>query len=107
MSKTNVQVYKTLREELQLSTRVSLEEVADIGPTIAATVIGGTIVTGVIGVGIGAITSGERSEIKGKAEEVFQSQKIAFNDFHFWIELIRLSAYHILTFHFDIKLKDT
>ena len=43
---------------------------------------------------------------KKKAEEVFQSKKSDFNDFHYWIELIRLSAYHILTFHFDSNLKD-
>ena len=86
-----MQALKTLTEALLQSTRVSLEEVADIGPTIAVTVIGGIIVTGVIGMGIGATTSGERSEIKGEAEAVFQSQKSAFNDHHFWIHLMRLS----------------
>ena len=55
-----------------------MEEVADIGPTIAATVIGGTIVTGAIGVGIIAITSGERSEIR-KRQKKFSNLKRAIS----------------------------
>ena len=43
-----------------------MEEVADIGPTIAATVIGGIIATGVTGIIITAVGCGERSEAKSK-----------------------------------------
>ena len=88
MSRTNVQALKTLTEALLQSTRVSLEEVADIGHTLAATVIGGIIVTGVIGMRITAVGSGERSEEKRKLEEVIQYQKSIFNDYHFGLGLI-------------------
>jgi len=83
-----------------------MEEVADIGPTIAATVIGGIIATGVTGIRITAVGCGERSEAKSKLEEVIQSQKSDFNDYYFGLRLIRLSAYHKLKFHFYSKLRN-
>merc|ERR1712198_46826 len=98
VSRTNVQVLLTLTEALQQSTRVSMGEVADIGPTIAATVIGGITATGVTGVIITAVGCGERSEAKSNLEEVIQSQKIAFNDNYFGLSLIRLPP-----FLFNIK----
>merc|ERR1712198_253882 len=66
VSRINVQVLATLTEALQQSTRGSMEEVADIGPTIAATVIGGITATGVTGIRITAVGCGERSESKKK-----------------------------------------
>merc|ERR1712198_233041 len=99
VSRTNVQVLLTLTEALQQSTRVSMEEVADIGPTIAATVIGGIIATGVTSIIITAVGCGERSEAKSKLEKVIQSQKIAFYDYYFGLSLRRLQAYHKLKIH--------
>ena len=105
MSKTNVQALETQTEELQQSTRVSLEEVVDIGPTLAVTVIGGIIITIVTGMRIIAV-GGERSETKRKLEEVIQSQKSALDDYFFRLWLIRLSAYHKIKFYFSSKLRN-